>query len=183
MGQTWPRFGRGQNTLALLKTVHQRQQFSLAEFSAHFTTQIKMSIVNVRASLYIVCLNCISGQFVKTDNLDRSQFQIQPPHQTSHSQGLLSTRYYVYSSDLGACRYYSGHEHLNIAKIGKVPYLRILCYLRKHKKIYTYIYIYISYSFFVLFSRAPKSQLTLPYPNRLITLTNKIKACFFFFLL
>ncbi len=93
---------------ALVKTVHQRLNFSPAEFSARFTSEAKMSIVNVRASHYIVCLNCISGQFVKTDNLDRSQFQIQPPHQTSHSQALLSTRYYEYSSDLGACRYYSG---------------------------------------------------------------------------
>ncbi len=43
---------------------------------------------------------------MKIDNLDRSQFQIQPAHQTSHSQGLLSTRYYVYSSDLGACFFF-----------------------------------------------------------------------------
>ncbi len=93
---------------ALLKTVHQRLNFSPSEFSAHFTTESKMSIVNVRASHYIVCLSCISGQFVKAKKLDRSQFQIQPAHQTSHSQGLLSTRYHVYSSDLGACRYYSG---------------------------------------------------------------------------
>ncbi len=118
---------------ALLKTVHQRLHFSLAEFSAHFTNKIKMSIVNVRASHYIVCLNCISGQFVKT-NISWTEVRSRSSLHTrllTHKDCCLldimcTLQTWVHADII------QGHEHLNIAKIEKVPYLRILCYLRKH---------------------------------------------------